>query len=327
MPNYQGVWSLSTQFQNASGWPTPPTPPANIALYKLGFTNTYNSTVDAIDISTTGNATDFGDTTNNFAYLGACSSSTRALFGVGYNGSASVNTILYTTIAATGTFSDFGDATYADYGTDALSNSTRGLFMGGYNGGTARNNIDYVTIASTGNGTDFGDLSSGRYMPAACSSTTRGIIQGGTTGSAYSSIQASIDYVTIASAGNASDFGDLTTATGAAAGFSSNTRGMRASGWDSSGTPQNTIDYITIASTGNATDFGDVATSRAHTSGTSNSTRGLIISGGTGSGGNTVNNTISYVTIASTGNDADFGDVTAGARAGAATSGGHGGLS
>ncbi len=22
MPNYQGVWSLSTQFQNRTGWPT-----------------------------------------------------------------------------------------------------------------------------------------------------------------------------------------------------------------------------------------------------------------------------------------------------------------
>ena len=24
MPNYQGVWSLSTQYQNAGAWPSPP---------------------------------------------------------------------------------------------------------------------------------------------------------------------------------------------------------------------------------------------------------------------------------------------------------------
>jgi hypothetical protein len=68
-----------------------------------------------------------------------------------------------------------------------------------------------------------------------------------------------IQYVTIASAGNAIDFGDLTVVASGCAGASSETRGLRAGG-ENVGTTSNSnvIDYITIASTGNTTDFGDL---------------------------------------------------------------------
>jgi hypothetical protein len=62
-----------------------------------------------------------------------------------------------------------------------------------------------------------------------------------------------IEYVTIASTGNATDFGDLTVARNAFKAVSSGTRAVFGSGYDS-GKP---MDYVTIASTGNATDFGD----------------------------------------------------------------------
>jgi hypothetical protein len=71
-----------------------------------------------------------------------------------------------------------------------------------------------------------------------------------------------MDYVTIGSTGNASDFGDLTAASQFVAGASSATRGIRAGGSNSSGGGSvNTIDYITIGSTGNAQDFGDLSSS------------------------------------------------------------------
>jgi hypothetical protein len=65
-----------------------------------------------------------------------------------------------------------------------------------------------------------------------------------------------IDFVTISSTGNASDFGDLTVARGGMGGLSSSTRGLTCR-W-SADPSTNTIDYITIASTGNAVDFGDL---------------------------------------------------------------------
>jgi hypothetical protein len=62
--------------------------------------------------------------------------------------------------------------------------------------------------------------------------------------------------VTIASTGNATDFGDLISAFGGCAGCSSATRGLVGGGG-----PSNVIQYVTIASTGNATDFGDLVVS------------------------------------------------------------------
>ena len=67
-----------------------------------------------------------------------------------------------------------------------------------------------------------------------------------------------MEYITIASTGNATDFGDLTVARGTMSTAASPTRGVMAGGLGSAS--ENTIDYITIASTGNATDFGDLLT-------------------------------------------------------------------
>jgi hypothetical protein len=62
--------------------------------------------------------------------------------------------------------------------------------------------------------------------------------------------------VTIASTGNATDFGDLLNPVTQTSGTSNSTRGVI--GLGSIGSPSNIIEYITIASTGNSTDFGDL---------------------------------------------------------------------
>ena len=91
-------------------------------------------------------------------------------------------------------------------------------------------------------------------VPAGLSSPTRGLYMGGYTPSADNKI----DYITIASTGNATDFGNSTTATVYAAGAASETRGLRLAGVNGT----NVIDYMTIASTGNAADFGDLTVAR-----------------------------------------------------------------
>ena len=88
-----------------------------------------------------------------------------------------------------------------------------------------------------------------------------------------------IDYITISTQGNATDFGNLTSATQYPAGCASNTRGLIMGG----ATPSrvNTIEYVTISQTGNATDFGDLTATTAHNAGWSNQTRGLSMAGTT----------------------------------------------
>jgi hypothetical protein len=67
---------------------------------------------------------------------------------------------------------------------------------------------------------------------------------------AYSNV---MDYVTIGTAGNATDFGNLTAASDKNPTACSIVRGLIFGGRNRTAV----IDYITIASTGNAADFGD----------------------------------------------------------------------
>jgi hypothetical protein len=76
-----------------------------------------------------------------------------------------------------------------------------------------------------------------------------------------------MEYFTIGSTGNATDFGDLTVARAAVASTSNSTRGITMGGGDPGFS--NVIDYITIASTSNATDFGDLTIGRNRLTNTS----------------------------------------------------------
>ena len=76
-----------------------------------------------------------------------------------------------------------------------------------------------------------------------------------------------MDYVTIATTGNAIDFGDMTVGRWGAGSCANGTRGIWAGG--NSGSTVNVIDYVTIQTTGNAVDFGDLAEARDQLTGLS----------------------------------------------------------
>jgi hypothetical protein len=204
------------------------------------------------------------------------------------------------TIATTGNATDFGDLTSARSNLTATSDQIRGVF----GGGGSSNVIDYITIASAGNATDFGDLTQARAQVSSASNSTRGVWAGGyASAPAFTGLN-TIDYVTLATQSNATDFGDLTVARRAAGGLASPSRAVFAGGVSN----LNVIDFITSASTGNATDFGDLVNGgEVLNAGASSSTRGLF--GESLVSGVSVN-TIDYITIASAGNALDFGDLT-----------------
>ena len=132
----------------------------------------------------------------------------------------------------------------------------------------------------------------------------RGLFGGGSAPSSTDRI----DFITISTAGNATDFGDLTVARqwvfGAA---SSSVRGVWAGG---SSPLTDTIDFVTISITGNATDFGNLIDSKLAHAGCGNETRGLF-GGGNPSNSTTKTDGIEFITIASTGNALDFGNLNA----------------
>ena len=128
-----------------------------------------------------------------------------------------------------------------------------------------------------------------------------------------------IDYVTISTPGNATDFGDLTSAKYGLVGLAGEGRGVFGGAAD-----YDTIDYVTIATAGNAADFGNLTSNAYYLGACSSGIRGLF-GGGQRS---TSLDTIDYITIATTGNATSFIDLTTKTveNGNMANSNGHGGL-
>jgi hypothetical protein len=227
----------------------------------------------------------------------------RGLFGGGRDPGLN-DTIDYINIASTGNAIDFGNLSVARRRVSSCASSTRGVWGGGYS--PDKDTIDFVTIASTGNATDFGNLSVARRTPGSTSNATRGIWASGTQGAGSGTHQDVIDYVTIASTGDAQDFGNLTLARDGVGGCGNSVRGLFAGGAVSPNR-NNTIDFITITTLGNATDFGDLTVERSQTPGASSPIRGVWAGAYNPS---SAVSTIDYVQIMSTGNAMDFGDLS-----------------
>ena len=179
-------------------------------IFAGGYKSSLKNEIEFITIATTGNGTDFGNLSGTRNAPAGLASLTRALFGGGGSPS-NINNIDIVTIATTGDASDFGDLTRTGKEMGGVASNTRGVFAGArINPSTASNVIDFVTIASAGNATDFGDLTQIVASPASMTDSIRGLFAGGYTPSPSFSRFNSIDFINIATTGNASDFGDLT---------------------------------------------------------------------------------------------------------------------
>ena len=129
-----------------------------------------------------------------------------------------------------------------------------------------------------------------------------------------------LDYVTIDTTGNATDFGDLTVSRRNAGVCANKTRGIICGGYSSD--YSNVIDYITIATAGNAVDFGDFGdTATNGIMGIGSETRACF-----GGGETSMTNRIAYVTIATPSNSTDFGDLSVSRKGGGTTGDGTKGI-
>ena len=291
--------------------------------------STGHNTMMYIEIQTQGNAQDFGDlgTARSYFVAGQTSSSTRGLSSAGWSGSG-INTIEFITIANTSNATDFGDTSIARM-SGALSNQTRAVHAGTVS--PFSNVIDFVTIATTGDAQNFGDLVEPQSLFAGASSSTRGVFAGGRNNTpSENTLHNTMQFITIASTGDAQDFGDLSATRYGHTGFSSPTRGIFAGGYLSPGQTAS-IDFFTIATLGNASDFGDLSVGVGYCGSVTNSTRGVI----TINDAPNYTNVLEFITIATTGDAKDFGDADpSGSSAGkgmgdfpSCMSDSHGGLS
>ena len=178
------------------------------AIFAGGRTPSAQNTIDFKTFASLGNTVDFGDLSVARFGLSAVQSPTRAVFP---GGGAPTNVIDFVTMASAGNAADFGDigtTTYYNY-FGGGSSETRGIFGGGGNPSNA-SIINLVEIASTGNSQDFGDLTVNRITMAAVSNSNRVCFSSGqqnTPGGPGTNV---VDFVTIATTGDATDFGDAT---------------------------------------------------------------------------------------------------------------------
>ena len=195
---------------------------------------------------------------------------------------------------------------------DNTTRRGRSVHAGGANpvGGSYLPDMSHFEHATHGVGLAFGDLTVGGQGLGGFSSSTRGLFSGRRTPS--TNPDNIIDYITIASAGNAIDFGDMTDQRRLGATLSSSTRGIMAGGITPSRV--NIIDYVEMSTIGNAIDFGDTTELFASMNGggISNGTRGVYNSGESPSA---VSGNIQFITISSKGNAVKFGELNVKRRA------------
>ena len=174
--------------------------------------------IDYVEMSTTGDALDFGDLTRTErANSGGCNG-VRAIYAGGWGtpGTSTVDKdINMLTISSKGDAVKFGELTRRKSTHAGGSNSVRCIFAGGYlYFDTSVKEIDYITIASEGNAINFGELNTRRMSvtDGSAVNSTRFVLGGGhdyfPAGNS-NGVTNSMEFITIASTGGGTDFGDL----------------------------------------------------------------------------------------------------------------------
>ena len=234
------------------------------------------NTIAKITISTKGDSTDFGDTTDDCArhpYSGG--DKTRGVYGGGGTPS-NTNTLEYITIQSEGNGQNFGDLVYSgQFRRGNAGSSTRGIVMGHYSpsdpnrdGHANLNYIEFLTFATTGDAQDFGDLTTTGSDMTSTSNCIRALRIGKWP------TNDTVDYVTIATLGNAVDFGNMNAQAYHTSAATNPTRAVKLGGNNPAGAT-NECEFFTIMTTGNGQDFGDLAYSARGLGANSNGHGGL----------------------------------------------------
>ena len=264
---------------------------------------------------------DFGDLTSvRKSFKGAGSNITRGMWISGITSSAQVTDTDYVTVGSTGNATDFGDSDNAAYsgGQEGGSNGTLAFGVGGFasGAGNQQDAMEYFTIASTGDGTDAGDLTVARNGLTSSDGNSRALNIGGYDGGAAN--VNTIDYHTFSTSADAAEHGDASQITRDGGTAEDASRVVYAHGVGLNGDKVDDIDYFNPDSPGDASDFGDSTQARTELTGASNGTLGEFFGGEIQSGhSNVIVNTCDKITIQTTGDAADTGDlVTAGSTSG-----------
>jgi hypothetical protein len=296
---------------NNSTDPVVTTNPAN-GVGTLWINNITGNIFICTDATTDGNVWDsIGNDTADVAPIPPFPAvGDRGVFGKADQGSTAVH-MQYISIPTLGNSTNFGNFQVTRSGPPGgTSNGSRGVVGGGYQyppgSGTYRDEIEYVTIATPGNAQLFGNLTTIRSAGAAAGNETRAVFACGHGTNGHGDFSNVIDYITVATTGNAQAFGNTTAGKTYIDGCASSTRAFYLGGYLVGYVKTTIIEHVTIATTGVATTFGNlnVANTSAEVGACSNGTRAV------GFGGSAPTKNIQYFDMTTAGDALLFGELS-----------------
>ena len=175
--------------------------------------------IDYIQMSTVGNAVDFGDNTRIGNSRAGLSDGIRGVWA-GNGGSPFPSTrVDLNIISSVGNAINFGDLSCTS-SSNGASNNVKGIL-------TNLNGLESYQLASGGNSIEFGDRPTNMTQPNCTASHTRVVIAGGRdNGSPSQTFTDALEYVNIASTGSSINFGNLSEITASGAGYSDSHGGL-----------------------------------------------------------------------------------------------------
>lgn len=218
-----------------------------------------SETAEFCNWSTFGTAVDWGEHASGDGFRSPMGDNVRTWLAR-HDGGGGDSTITVCTIMS-GASADFGEAAsgahYAGGGTG--TNGYRGVYLGYATPTASSDTIEYLTFASSGSGIDFGELvavSGIGAHGAALTDGSRAMAVGD-----YRSDNAGSDmiqYVSVGTLGNASDYGEYHIKTALCGGASFSGRGMIAGGYQTTDGTIGEVGYFNIGVGGNGLDFGEL---------------------------------------------------------------------
>ena len=314
-------------------------------IFSGGVTPNSVRNIDYINIVSTGNATAWGELLEYGTSMhGSASNNIRGVLCGGYTGAPTnsrISLVQGITIPTNGEIFDFGGLQFNSQQLSGAGNETRGVYTNGYaypnmspvSDSSLNMSYTMIEFMSGAIQEDFGDIIDNAACRdlAAVETPIRGYFAGGEgTGQDSPAHNKNITIKGFADNSESLNFGELSQNSLRGSGVGSATRGVFLLGQlTGTNTVTNIMEYITLTTSGEVTDFGDITTgntSNNNNNSASNTIRGVYHIPRSSHGGAELN-TLEYITIATTGNATDFGDLNYVSRDGAGLSDSHGGLS
>ena len=224
------------------------------------------------EFSSTGSAVDHADLTFTSKNGGGYSNATRAIQHRGYGApSITHDDVCAFTMASSGNAFTFNDIVASgQYGGGGQASPTRGVISIAL---SSSNSLEYCTISTSGGFQDFGDMTTtaNGNRSGTGGNSTRGVFMGG--GDSYVT---NCSFITFATTGNSTEFGELTTGKSYSNAVSDRITCMMAGGQLApGGSITNQIDSLNIATGGTAIDSGDLTVTKRENGAASNAHGGL----------------------------------------------------